>query len=106
MSDCQDRSALCAQAGRIPDELHCSLQAKGFESAHPHALKSATEDSGMRASGLYPLLHRVGAPLRRAARAITDASSSPINSDSSTCRSMVSAVQQPGTATLIAAPAR
>lgn len=44
----------------FPDELHCSLQAKGFESVHPHALKSATEDSGMRASGLYPLLHRVG----------------------------------------------
>ncbi|GAA1151006.1 hypothetical protein GCM10009654_02940 [Streptomyces hebeiensis] len=42
-----------------PDELHCSLQAKGFESVLPHALKSTTEDSGMRTSGLHPLLHRV-----------------------------------------------
>jgi hypothetical protein len=51
----------CAHRPAIfPDELHCSLQARRFESAHPHALKSATEDSGMRTSGLYPLLHRVG----------------------------------------------
>lgn len=44
----------------FPDEPHCSLQARRVESAHPHALKSATKNSGMRTSGLYPLLYRVG----------------------------------------------
>ncbi|WP_194238797.1 hypothetical protein [Streptomyces spongiae] len=42
------------------DELHCSFQPKRFESVHPHALKTALEDSGMPACGLCPISHPVG----------------------------------------------
>lgn len=42
------------------DEPHRSFQPKRFESVHPHALKSAPEDSGMYAGGLCLVCHPVG----------------------------------------------
>lgn len=80
----------CAHGPAIfPDELHCSFQPKRFESVHPHALKTALEDSGMLACGLCTISHPVGGAAAEGGQSITDASSSPANSSSSTCRSMV-----------------
>ncbi|MFE7598795.1 hypothetical protein [Streptomyces sp. NPDC057494] len=51
---CAHRPAMFA------DELHCSFQPKRFESVLSDVLKSALEDSRMRASGLCPVSHAVG----------------------------------------------
>lgn len=76
----------------LPDELHCSCQPRGLESARPHALKSAAEDAGMRTSGLYPLFHRVRGAAAQGGQSCRGRLVIPINSDSSTCRSMATPV--------------